>query len=82
MQSTAPASFCGAAALCLTAFVSSSFRVSAIGIDSASGSIHCGAVEPLAVKRIGRPKVRCTEAVIASTTLISRSGPLSPTCKP
>ena len=33
-------------------------------------------------KAMLRPKVRCTEPVIASTTLASSSGPELPTCRP
>ena len=68
--------------LCLTALVSSSFRVSAIGIASTSGRLHADASRPATRHSIGRPKVRCTEPVIASRTLTIDSGPSEPTCRP
>ena len=63
-------------ALCLTALVSSSLSVSAIGIASTSGRLHAAASPPSTRQWIGRPKVRCTEPVIASSTLDDRSGPV------
>jgi hypothetical protein len=65
------------------ALVSSSLIVSAIGIDSASGKAHAAAASGASISStILRPKVRCTELVIASTTLARRSGPDAPTCSP
>ena len=70
------------AALCLIALVRSSFSVSAIGIASTSGSVHSAALAPATLQRIGRPKVRWTEPVIASSTRTIESGPSAPTCRP
>ena len=61
---------------------SNSFMHSAMGIDSASGSIHSWAQSPVTDSAMGRPKVRCTDWAMASITLRSLSGPPLPTCKP
>ena len=75
-SSTQPiASSAASRSLCLTALVSSSFRVSAIGIASTSGRFHAAARAPSMRQAIGRPNVRCTEPVIASSTADDRSGP-------